>query len=143
MKNLCVAPVLLTFLFAGTSDAAQMGTGRVTGTVTDTEGNPIEGAHIVATTEGSGAEIEATSDEEGRWATMGFRAGQWSFTITAEGYAPVSDTRRISGLSKNPPMDVTLEKIRKGRAVGGEVNTLLKEANELFRQKNYQAALTK
>jgi tetratricopeptide (TPR) repeat protein len=143
MKNPLLALACLSWALVGTSEAWQMGTGRVTGTVTDTDGNPIAGAQIVATTEGAGFEIKATSDENGEWAAMGFRGGAWTFTVTAKGYVTMADTLSIRELAKNPPIEIVLEKIAKGRASGEGTRKLLSEANEAYLQKNYDEALAK
>ena len=141
MKNRFLLLACLSLAFVGTSEALQMGTGRVTGMVTDKDGNPIPGAHIVATTEGSGLKIEATTDEDGEFAMMGFRGGGWTFTATAEGYVTQADTLSIKGISKNPPITIVLEKIRRGAASSERAGELLTEANELYRQENYDGAL--
>ncbi len=143
MKKRILLLACLGLAFVGTSEALQMGTGRVTGIVADLDGNPIPDAHIVATTEGSGHEIEATTDEDGEFAMMGFRGGGWTFTVTAEGYVPQADTLSIKGISKNPPIEIKLEKMRKGAARSDGARDLLTEANELYRQENYDQALVK
>jgi tetratricopeptide (TPR) repeat protein len=120
-----------------------MGTGRVTGIITDLEGNPIPDAHVLATTEGSGHKIEATTDEDGEFAMMGFRGGGWTFTVTAEGYVTQADTLSVKGISKNPPITITLEKLRKGVTRSEGARDLLTEANELYHQENYDQALAK
>lgn len=143
MKKRILLLACLSLAFVGTSEALQMGTGRVTGMVTDLEGNPIAGAHIVATTEGSGHEIEATTDEDGEFAMMGFRGGGWTFTVTAEGHVTQADTISVKGISKNPPLTIRMEKMRKGAATNSRAGDLLTEANELYRQESYDEALAK
>ena len=141
MKNRILFVACLCLAFVGTSEALQMGTGRVTGMVTDLDGNPIPGALIVATTKGSGHQIEATADEDGEFAMMGFRGGGWTFTVTAEGYVPQADTLSVKGISKNPPITITLEKMRRGAARSDKTGDLLTEANELYHQESYDEAL--
>ena len=143
MKNRFLLLACLSLAFIGISEALQMGTGRVTGIVTDLEGNPIPGAHVVATTEGSGHAIEATTDEDGKFAMMGFRGGGWTFTVTAEGHLTQADTLPIKGISKNAPITIALDKMRKGTATSEGAGDLLTEANEFYHQENYDEALAK
>ena len=141
MKNRILFVACLSLAIGGGSEALQMGTGRVTGMITDLEGNPIPGARIVATTEGSGHEIETTSDAEGEFAMMGFRGGGWVFTVTAEGYVPQADKLSVKGISKNPPITIKLQKLKRGAARSDRSSELLTEANELYRQESYDEAL--
>jgi tetratricopeptide (TPR) repeat protein len=145
MKNRYIGISLFIVFFAGASElAAQMGTGRVAGTIEDTEGNPIDGASVVAEMAGSDFTLDTTSDERGRWAMIGFRAGEYSFTFTAKGFVPQQFTARVQGLGKNPSIDVVLEPVDAGNVyAGGPAGELLNEGNVLFEQKDYQGALAK
>ena len=117
MRNRYLVFVLLTILVVGAGEVfAQMGTGRVSGTVKDTEGNPIEGAKIVAEMTSGDFELEATSDEKGRWAILGFRKGSYQFTVSAYRHVPQQFTTQVSGLGKNPAVNVTLGPFEPTRA---------------------------
>ncbi len=143
MRNRCLSISLVIALFGGVSElVAQRGTGRVAGTIRDTEGNPIEGAKVIAQLSGTEFVLEATTDENGRWAILGFRRGTYSFTYGAEGYQPQIATTSIKQLGKNPAMKVELEKIQEAfaRSMAG---TLLADALELQEQKEYSEALAK
>jgi TolA-binding protein len=123
---------------------AQMGTGRVAGTVKDTEGNPVEGAKIVAEMAGTDFSLEATSDDKGRWAILGFRRGSYQFTITAVRHVPQQFNTSVSGLGKNPSINVTLEKMTSGQAFStGPAAETLTEANALYDSKDYAGAIAK
>ncbi|MFQ5792352.1 MAG: carboxypeptidase regulatory-like domain-containing protein, partial [Acidobacteriota bacterium] len=143
MKRFVFTTVLLMTLVAGAAEvAAQMGTGRASGTVKDTDGNPIEGAQIIA--ERDGRELTATADKKGRWAILGFRTGTYTFTFSANGYQPQSYKARMKQTGKNPTMNVVLERVQMGQAAGGsQAGTLLQEGNELFEQENYSEAVAK
>jgi TolA-binding protein len=145
MRNRYVVFVLLIMLVAGANElAAQMGTGRVAGTVEDTEGNAIEGAKVVAEMSGSDFKLDAASDDKGRWAILGFRKGNYQFTFTAKGFVPQTFNSTISGLGKNPNINVVLEKMTVGQAfTTGPVAETLKEALALYGEKNYAGALEK
>jgi Flp pilus assembly protein TadD len=145
MRNSYVALALIIMLVAAAgSIEAQMGTGRVAGTVKDTEGNAIEGAKIVAEMTGSDFSLEATSDNKGRWAVIGFRKGSYSFTVSAPGHVPQQFNTSVSGLGKNPSLNVVLEKMSMGQAFSsGPAAELLNEANQLYDQKSYTEAIAK
>jgi tetratricopeptide (TPR) repeat protein len=145
MRNRYIVLLLLIILVAGANElAAQMGTGRVAGTIKDDEGNPIEGAKVVAQMSGSDFQLEATTDGKGRWAILGFRKGGYQFTFSARGYIPQQFTSQISGIGKNPNMNVQLEKMSSGQAFAtGPAAEYLKEAAELYEQKQFPQALEK
>ena len=111
MRNRYIILVLLFFmLVAGANElAAQMGTGRVAGTVKDTENNAVEGVKVVAQMTGSDFQLEGTTDGKGRWAILGFRKGGYQFTFTAKGYVPQQFTSQVSGIGKNPSLNVVME----------------------------------
>jgi tetratricopeptide (TPR) repeat protein len=121
---------------------AQMGTGRVTGSVKDPQGKPIAGAKIKATNPESKSALEATTGKDGKWALLGFRSGKWDFAFTADGYQPQGYSANIQQMSRNPPMDVVLEPLKAGQSAGG-AGAKLTEANQLLEQKKYDEAIQK
>lgn len=129
-------------LLTATAAMAQMGTGRITGTVKDTEGKPIVGAKITATNPESERALEATTDKGGKWALLGFRSGNYEFTFTADGYKPQSYTNNVKQMNRNPSMDVVLEPLEAGQSAGG-AGGKLQEANQLLEQKQYAEAIAK
>jgi tetratricopeptide (TPR) repeat protein len=145
MRNRWFIFVLLIVIVVGAGEAfAQRGRGRVSGTVRDTEGNTIEGAKIVAIMANSDFSLEATSDEKGRFAILGFRKGSYQFTVSAPRHHPQEFTSQVSGLGSNPSLDVTLEPMTSGEAlVAGPEGELLSEANALFDANDYTGALAK
>lgn len=132
----------LTALLAAATVMAQMGTGRVTGTVKDPKGKPIAGAKITAVNPESKASLEATTDKDGKWALLGFRSGTYEFTFTADGYQPQGYTNAVKQMGRNPPMDVVLEPLKPGQSSGGAGGKLA-EGNQLLEQKQYAAAIAK
>jgi len=141
MVNRCTA-FGIGFLLAATTVMAQMGTGRVTGTIKDPQGKPIAGAKITATNPESERALEATADKDGKWALLGFRSGSYEFTFTAEGYKPQAYTNSVKQMNRNPSMDVILEPLEMGQSSGG-AGGKLDEANQLLEQKQYPEALAK
>jgi tetratricopeptide (TPR) repeat protein len=131
----------LAALLAAATVMAQMGTGRVTGTVKDPKGKGIAGAKITATDpEKKDRVLEATTDKDGKWALLGFRSANYEFTFTADGYAPQGYTNNVKQMGRNPPMDVVLEPLKPGQGSGGAGGKIT-EANELLEQKQYAQAI--
>ena len=119
---------------------AQTGTGRVTGTVRDTQGNPIIGARI--SVEVQSRTLDDTTDDEGRWGILGFRNGSYTFTAEAEGFAPYTWNAPVKQRGRNPSMDIVLEQAVAAGG-GGAGNELLDAANAAYEAKNYPEALAK
>src|SRR5437773_2355694 len=99
-------------LIAGCAATAAAQTGRVGGVVKDDASNPIKGATVTAENpSASPSSFTAVTDEKGRFSIIGLRSGQWTFTATAQGYAPESGRLNVSTIgSPNPPLAFTLKK---------------------------------
>ena len=132
--------VALGLLFVAQTAMAQMGTGRVSGTVKDQEGNPIEGATVTAQAGDSGRVLEATTDDRGRWAILGFRSRAYDFSVQAAGFMPYNYQAPMRQAGKNPDMDLILERAQMGRSAGTG-GGLLAEAQELHQAGRYDEAL--
>lgn len=131
----------LTYVFlSATLATAQMGTGRVSGTLKDASGNSIEGGTVTAVPSGSGRTLETTTDKNGKWALLGFRNGSYEFTFAAQGFQTRTYTAPMRQISQNPPMDVELEQEQTGQAAAGS-SSLLGEANDLAKAGSYPEAL--
>ena len=142
MKIYVLALAFLSLALVGTSGALQRGGGRVTGTVKDSDGNPIANAHLEVTQEGTTVTIQSTSNENGSWVATGFRGGTWTFTVTADGYALVAQDMAVKELARNPPLDLVLEKATASNfAASDEIVEKLTEANQLYDQGDFAGAL--
>jgi len=141
------------FLSANLSGQAGTGKGRLTGTVVDEEGKPVEAARIVlkfvrsqiarswtpAWREES-AVFETATGERGKWAYQGLAGGIWEIQASKDGYHPSSRQVLVRQLSANPHVTLRLEKLKDGAysiAAG-----LLEEANGLFAVGKYGEAVT-
>ena len=105
---------LTVALLIGVSAAPVLaqGQGRVSGTVVDEEGNPMEGVLVVAEhPELNPFRFEATTGSDGRYAILGFRSGQWNFTASLEGYHDNTGPSQIRQ-GQNQPVNFTLSRIR-------------------------------
>lgn len=134
--------VALGLMFVASAAMAQMGTGRVSGTVKDQEGNPIEGATVTARAGDSGRLLEATTDDRGRWAILGFRSRAYDFSVQAPGFMPYNYQAPMRQAGKNPDMDLVLERAQMGRS-SGTGGGILAEAQELHQAGRFEEALAK
>ena len=86
--------------------------GRLTGVVVDPEGNPIEGATVVAEQpDAYPPRFEQQSDAEGRFSMLGLASGSWTLTAEVEGYHPSSMRVRLRQ-SANPPATLEMARIK-------------------------------
>jgi Flp pilus assembly protein TadD len=86
-------------------------TGRLSGHVKDAStSKPIKGATIIAENPlATPSSFTAVSDEKGRFAVLGLRAGNWMVTVSAPSYATVRGTARIQSFGNNPPLAISLQ----------------------------------
>jgi tetratricopeptide (TPR) repeat protein len=81
---------------------------RATGLVRDLEGKPIKGATVRALNpDASPREFSAVSDDRGRWAIIGMRAGTWRFVVEAPGFATAETSTQLR-VAAGPPLVFTL-----------------------------------
>jgi tetratricopeptide (TPR) repeat protein len=120
-----------------------LGKGRVSGTVIDENGAPIEGALVVAQSMRSETKLEGRTDSRGRFAIAGLGSGGWRIIATKEGYGSASFDANIRQLGTNPPIAFTLKKVSgvAGLAANKEALALLDQGNGLIEQENYDQAL--
>jgi TolA-binding protein len=104
-----VLGAIASLAFAATASAQ---TGRVGGIVKDDRGDAIKGATVTAENPNtSPSSFTATTDDKGRFAMIGLRAGAWMFTAQAPGFGPVQFAMQVSTVGPpNPPMTFTLRK---------------------------------
>jgi tetratricopeptide (TPR) repeat protein len=88
--------------------------------VKDDDGNPIKGATITAENpNASPSTITATTDDKGRFAVIGLRAGAWKFSASAPGFEMESGTIAVKTVgAPNPPLTFTLRKGSSGGIPG-------------------------
>lgn len=116
------------------------GIGRLTGTVTDDGGNPIQGAKVVLRYLGDDiVTFQAKTDGAGEWRFLGLGSGEWRITVFADGHSPAEATRLVSQLVRNPPLALVLTRIQTP-IENATAENLLDRAGELFYQNKYGEA---
>ena len=148
----CVVRSVLVTLWFGATVAPALAQGwRLTGVVTDENGNPMPGVLVKAENPDIRSTSERTTDDRGRYAILGLQNGLWTFTAEFEGYHPDEVPVRLRS-GNNPPVDFTLTRIRHGLeiALGEEalrgfepeaVETDIGAAHDLFNRQQYDQAI--
>lgn len=113
-----------------------LGRGRISGTVVDEAGAPLEGALVIAQSLQSTAKLDGKTDKKGHFAIAGLGSGRWQVTASKEGYGTSSQEMNVSQLKSNPPLVLTIQKSSGLAALKSDTaqlelfdqgNTLLKE----------------
>ena len=131
------AAVVLTGSPALAQDWA--GSGRVKGTVTDGDGNPIADAQVFyrMLADPESGPPPMTTNKKGRFSMLGLKGGTWIVQIQADGYIPWTSPGPVEVFSTgiSPIVEAVLEALPKevlvarGRA---EANAYLKAGDELL-----------
>jgi len=142
-KFVLTAAILVTALTCLNFGQDDLGKGRVSGTVADENGAPIEGALVVAQSLRSETKLEGRSDAKGRFAIAGLGSGSWRVIASKDGYGTASVDANIRQLGTNPPISFTLKKITGPAAVASDKEALamLDQGNKLLDQESYDQAL--
>lgn len=152
--RLLLSRAALAGLFvAGLAASVAAQTGRVGGQVKDEQGNPIKGATVQAENpNASPSTFTATTDDKGRFSIIGLRAGGWTVTAQAPGFAPESGKLDVKTIgTPNPPITFTLKKGGGGPgALGGltgqaakDLQADLQAADQLYNSQQWDAAIEK
>jgi tetratricopeptide (TPR) repeat protein len=142
-RCLIIAAIMISAFSLSAAGQEDMGKGRITGTVADENGAPIEGALVVAQSVRSQTKLEGRSDGKGRFAIAGLGTGGWRITASKEGYGSSSLEMSVRQLAGNPPIAFTLKKVSGLAAVSSnqEALAMLDQGNALLNQENYDQAL--
>ena len=89
---------------ASTTVTVEPSTGKVEGTVTDTDDNPIEGANVTV----DGSSVEATTDSSGYYLLEGVESGEQHITADADGFSSQTKTVDVPPQGDPTTEDYTL-----------------------------------
>lgn len=125
---------------------AAKGKGRVKGTVTDTQGKPIEGATVRFISDRLGTSFEVKTDAKGGWVVSGVAGGPWNIDFIKDGYKERRISTSMSELSYNHPIDIQMEQKVAVQAPPKEKTPgldLVEEGNSLRDAKDFPGAIAK
>jgi tetratricopeptide (TPR) repeat protein len=142
-KRYLIAAIILGAVFCLSAGQEDMGRGRITGTVLDESGAPLEGALVVAQSMRSETKLEGRSDGKGRFAIAGLGTGGWRIIASKDGYGSASQEMNIRQLAGNPPITFTLKKVSGPAAFASnkEALAMLDQGNSFLNHENYDQAL--
>ncbi len=119
---------------------AYKGKGKVKGYVLDEEGNPLEGIKVKLYSLKAQSGLETVTDADGMWKAYWIRGGTWNIDFEKIGYKPKKISAEFKEFSKNPDMEIKMEKIE-GLVITEELKECLRTGNELFAEQKYEEAL--
>ena len=146
LKNVLMAAAVMAVVAAAPAVAQ---TGRVGGTIRDTNQQPIKGATVTAENpNASPSSFTATTDDKGRYSIIGLKSGPWKITASAPGFQPSSGQVPVRTIgAPMPPVDFALAPGATGPvgALAGvntkELQAELNKAEELMNSQQYDAAI--
>ena len=164
LRHIICSAIGVALVLAIAGSAAAQGQGRVAGTVTDEDGNPLGGVQVTATNPNANPpQFSSNTGDDGRFAILGLMSGNWNFRAecvgecgdrngSARGYQPSEGPARITQ-TQNPPIDFTLLRIRHrlaqmlgDEAVAGidldAIDAQTAAADGAFNSGNYQEAIS-
>ena len=139
------ASAALIVMTVAASAAAQ--TGRVIGVVKDETSQPIKGATLsLENPDASPRNFTATSDDHGRFAVIGLKAGEWSIVAQAPGF--VAEVARLQVRATTPSGPVlTLKRSPApppsalGSVGAKDLQTELRSADQMFNAQQWDQAI--
>jgi Flp pilus assembly protein TadD len=149
MKKLIVVAVALVATLGSAGEVAAQawsGSGRIKGTVTDSDGSPIKGAQVSyrMVSEPDTGPPPFITDKKGRFSFLGLRGTLWRVHAEAEGYHPSEAVvAEVFSTGVSDPVNIVLEKIPEEelRAVARwEANKFLNEGDALREKGDFAEA---
>src|SRR5215472_1674711 len=101
--------ILVGFLFACCSARAQTATGRIVGTVTDTQGAAIAGAKITVLNTGTNVRSDTVSNADGYYQVLQLPVGTYAVSAEREGFAKVVTEAQPLDINQSLRIDVRLK----------------------------------
>jgi tetratricopeptide (TPR) repeat protein len=145
MKSLVVGVFALLITAIGGQALAQGS--RVVGIVKDETGQPIRGATLsLENPDAIPRNFTATSDERGRFAVLGLKAGEWSIVARAPGFLPDA-TRVLVRVTTPVAPTFTLRRAPQpppsilGNVGAKDLQTELKNADQQFETQQWDQAI--
>lgn len=122
------------------------GTGRIRGTVKDSEGKSLEGVQITALNIRFDLTFKTKSDKKGNWSVGRLGSETYRFSATLEGYEPAfKDTKVTQNFLNNEILDFVLKKVEAVEILTGldneEYRALFENGMLKFEEESFEEAL--
>ena len=149
------AAVALVLLLVPVARAQEWrgGTARVEGSVKSAAGEPVEGAKVsLRWGQGGRGGPDLKTDKKGHWAVLGLVGGRWEMDFEAPGFETKKISVSLSEGSRNPSVDVRLEReVRQapqtheeilvgGRTISKDAAGAIEAGNAALEKKDFAAA---
>lgn len=142
-----VSGTFAALILATLAGSAAAQTGRVVGIVKDETGQPIKGATLsLENPDASPRNFTATSDDRGRFAVIGLKAGEWSIVAQAPGF--LSEAARLQVRATTPSAPAIM--LRKaplpppsalGSVGAKDLQSELRSADQLYNAQQWDQAI--
>jgi Tfp pilus assembly protein PilF len=116
------------------------GKGRVTGTVTDEQGNPLEGVTVKFMHVRLNSGFETVTNAKGVWKASWIKGGTWYIDFLKPGYDPRNISVELSELRQNPPIELMLKK-GEDLVLTSTLKEDFQKGNTLYEEGKYEEAI--
>jgi hypothetical protein len=100
---------ILSLLLIGGLVAAQESTGKITGTVTDNQGQPLPGVNVEATSPKIVGKASAITDTSGVYRLLALPSGIYKITFTLQGFNTIVREGIVLSLEQTLIVDISME----------------------------------
>ncbi|HWI68744.1 MAG TPA: carboxypeptidase-like regulatory domain-containing protein, partial [Nitrospiraceae bacterium] len=88
---------------------AQVDTGSITGTVSDSSGAVVSGARVMLTNEGTAASLSVTTGSDGSYTFSPVKIGSYKIEATAQGFKTITQSNIVVNVSANVLVNFKLQ----------------------------------
>lgn len=115
---------------------------RVIGKVTDMEGKPLDGAHVIFTNPENGQKYDNKTNAKGEYDRIGFNPGSYDVTVTDKDKKPLVNMKNVVVSFDKDPNEINfdLAKIAQQPAAPGALTPEQQKAIEAAKNKNAEIA---
>ncbi len=117
------------------------GRARLTGSITDELGKPLEGVSVKLIHASLNQGFSVVTDSEGIWVASWIKGGPWNIDFEKVGYVPKKIGVKVKEGVRNPDVEIKLEKVE-GLSLTAALKEKLDLANALYEQKKFDEAIT-
>lgn len=108
-SKIAVFSLLVALLLLATTAAAQIGTSRISGTVSDKTGAVVPGAKVTATNEDTKVTYTTTSTEAGGYVFASLPVGYYAVEVEATGFQKFISRKNVVSVGAPAVIDATME----------------------------------
>jgi tetratricopeptide (TPR) repeat protein len=140
LQTIALSAVLAAVSAAGPLAQQPRGDGRITGKVTDEQGQPLADVAVRATKKESAGQppLQSKSNNKGEWTLAQLAAGEWTIEFSKDGFQSQKGTVTLDDSGNVPRVDVKLAKPAADPNV--EIQAELKRADTMLRANQFADA---